>query len=150
MWTFSFFSYNFFGPTLSGILIEHFGFRSATLYLIAAFFANVILDSLELCYNIYINRKAKSSIDYETIQWIKVVTLKYALFVLQSMPLNGRTLGQTITDPINQMIKITKYICYPNYAIERHIQLVQSGSVRSHQLNDPINCDDPFKWLPVM
>ncbi len=139
MWSFSVFSGNFFGPTLSGILVENFGFRSATLYLSAAYSANVILDSLELCYNIYINRKTQSCLDYETIQWIKVVTLRYALLVLQLMPLNGRTLGPTITDHINQIIKITKYICYPNYAIERHLRLVQSGSVWSCELKNPIN-----------
>jgi hypothetical protein len=30
---------------------------------------------------------------------------------------------------INQMIKITEYISYTKYAIERHLVLVQSGSV---------------------
>jgi hypothetical protein len=32
--------------------------------------------------------------------------------------LNGITLGQPIIDPINQMIKILKYISYTNYSIE--------------------------------
>jgi hypothetical protein len=42
-------------------------------------------------------------------------------------PLNGITLGLTITDPINRMITITKYISYANYAIERHLGLVEFG-----------------------
>ena len=148
MWTFSFFSGNFFGPTLSGILVENFGFRSATLYLSEAYSANVILDSLELCYNIYINRKTQSCLDYETIQWIKVVTLRYALFVLQWTQLYGISLGQTIIDLINQMINITKYICYTKYTIERPLWLVQSGSVRSHELKNPIDCG-PLNRRPL-
>ena len=68
MWTFSFFSGNFVGPTLSGILVEHFGFRSATLYLIAAYSFNIVLDALELGYNVRVNRKTTSSVDYETMQ----------------------------------------------------------------------------------
>ena len=46
---------------------------------------------------------------------------------LNGTPLNKSTLGQTITDPINQMIIITKYISYTKYAFERHLGLVQPG-----------------------
>jgi hypothetical protein len=48
---------------------------------------------------------------------------------IQSAPLNWIILGQTITDPNNQMITITKYISYTKYATERHLELVQSVSV---------------------
>jgi hypothetical protein len=33
------------------------------------------------------------------------------------------TLGKTITDTINGMIKITEYISYTKYAIEKHLGL---------------------------
>ncbi len=46
---------------------------------------------------------------------------------VQWMSLNGITLGQTKTDPINEIITITKYICYTKCAIERHLRLVPSG-----------------------
>jgi hypothetical protein len=54
------------------------------------------------------------------------------VLVLQWMPLNGITLGQTIIDPIIRMIPITEYISYTNYAIGRHLGLDQSGLVWSH------------------
>ncbi len=42
----------------------------------------------------------------------------YLIFVLVLWAqLHGITLGQTITDPINQMITITKYIAYTKYFI---------------------------------
>ncbi len=50
-------------------------------------------------------------------------------------------MGQTITDPINQMTTITENISCTKHAIERHLGLVQSGSVRSHFPNDPISHD---------
>jgi hypothetical protein len=47
--------------------------------------------------------------------------------MLQWRRLNGITLGQIITDYINQMITITKHISYTNYAIKRYFGLVQYG-----------------------
>jgi len=57
-----------------------------------------------------------------------VVTL-VQVHAVHWMLLNGITLGQTITDPINQMVTITKYVYYTKYAFKRHLGLVQSGSV---------------------
>ena len=37
---------------------------------------------------------------------------KVRSFLLQWTPLNGITLGQTITDPFNQMISITEHMSY--------------------------------------
>ncbi len=53
------------------------------------------------------------------------------------MPLNGITLGQALTDPINQMITITEYTLYTEYAIERQLGRGRSDSVWSHLSNDP-------------
>ena len=47
--------------------------------------------------------------------------------------LNGITLGKAITDPINQIITITEYTLYIEYAFEKQLGLDPSGSV------DPIN-----------
>ncbi len=48
---------------------------------------------------------------------------------LQWMPINGITLGQTVTDPINRMITITENTSFTKYAIARHLRLFQSRSV---------------------
>jgi hypothetical protein len=50
-------------------------------------------------------------------------------FPIQWTPLNGITLGQTVTDPINRMITISEHISYTKYAILRCLGLAQSGSV---------------------
>ncbi len=56
------------------------------------------------------------------------------------MPLNGITLGQAITDPINWTILINEYTSHTEYAIERQlINLCQF---------DPIN-HDPIKSRPM-
>jgi hypothetical protein len=54
--------------------------------------------------------------------------IQVIIFLIQWMPINGITLGQTITDPVNRMITITKYISYIQNAIERHLGLAKSGS----------------------
>ncbi len=59
------------------------------------------------------------------------------------MPLNGYTLGQTITDSINQMITISKHIFYSKYGIERHLLLIQSGQF------DPINQMILLNVIPI-
>jgi hypothetical protein len=48
---------------------------------------------------------------------------------MQWVPLNGITLGNTITDPINQMIKVSIYNSYTKYAIERQLGFVRCGLV---------------------
>ncbi len=49
--------------------------------------------------------------------------------IVQRMELYGITLGQAITDPINQMRLITEYNLQTEYAIERHLGLDHYGSV---------------------
>jgi hypothetical protein len=51
---------------------------------------------------------------------------------LQMTPFNIVTLGQTITDHINQMKTVAEYISYTKYAKKRYLGLVQSGSVWYH------------------
>ncbi len=51
--------------------------------------------------------------------------------MVEGMPLNGITLSQAITDPINRMITITVYASYTEFAIERQLGLDQSWSVWS-------------------
>jgi hypothetical protein len=62
----------------------------------------------------------------------------------QWMPLNGISLSQTTTDPINQMITITKLFSYTKYAIERHFGLVQYMCQF-----DPINQMTPLTMIPL-
>jgi hypothetical protein len=51
------------------------------------------------------------------------------------MPLNGITLGQAITDPINPMTLITKYTSHTEYAIERQlINLCQFDHIKSRPM----------------
>ena len=53
MWTSSFFLGNFVGPTLSGIFVENFGFRSTTLGFFVMFALNIMVDTMELFNKIY-------------------------------------------------------------------------------------------------
>ena len=48
MWTSSFFLGNFLGPTLSGIFVDNFGFRSTTLGFFVMFTLNIMVDTMEL------------------------------------------------------------------------------------------------------
>ncbi len=60
---------------------------------------------------------------------ILISTFFQKYFVYCGRRLIGITLVHAITDPINQMITITKYTLYTEYAIERQLGLDQSGSV---------------------
>ncbi len=51
----------------------------------------------------------------------------FVLLYVQCTLLNGITLGQTITDPINRMLTITKNDFYTKYDIEILGGLFQSG-----------------------
>ncbi len=57
------------------------------------------------------------------------------------MPLNGITLGQAITDPINGKILITEYTSDTEYAIER--QLINLCQI------DTINHMIPLSMIPL-
>ena len=53
MWTSSFFFGNFLGPTLSGIFVDKFGFRSTTLGFCVMFSLNIIVDTTLLFIKMY-------------------------------------------------------------------------------------------------
>jgi hypothetical protein len=71
MWSFSFFLGNFLGPTLSGIFVEKYGFQSATVFFFAMYCLNIIIDSLELTFNIQVNKKIMKS-DYEALKKLPI------------------------------------------------------------------------------
>jgi hypothetical protein len=61
MWSFSFFLGSFMGPTLSGIAVDNYGFRSTSLFFFVLYCFMTVLDSVELCYNINVNKKLSSA-----------------------------------------------------------------------------------------
>ena len=68
MWTASFFLGNFMGPTVAGILVQHFGFRSSTLFFFAINCSVLLIDSAELFYSIRNSRNhPKSNIEYKVL-----------------------------------------------------------------------------------
>jgi hypothetical protein len=67
MWSFSFFLGNFLGPTLSGIFVEKYGFRSTTLFFFVVYSLNILIDSAELTYNVQVSKK-KLKTDYEVME----------------------------------------------------------------------------------
>ena len=50
MWSASFYLGNFVGPTVSGILVDAWGFKFTTVVLFVIFLLNVIVDCLELLF----------------------------------------------------------------------------------------------------
>jgi hypothetical protein len=64
MWSSSFFLGNFVGPTLSGILVESYGFRTTTLVFFSIYCLNTLVDVAELIYQVKINSKN----DYERLE----------------------------------------------------------------------------------
>jgi hypothetical protein len=52
MWSSSFYFGNFVGPTVAGVLVENNGFRSTTVILFSLYIFVIIVDSLELAYNL--------------------------------------------------------------------------------------------------
>lgn len=67
MWSFSFFFGNFLGPTLSGIAVDNYGFRSTSLFFFAVFCFMAVVDLLELGYTFNANKK-KSKAGYEIMK----------------------------------------------------------------------------------
>jgi hypothetical protein len=56
-----------FGPTISGILVDKYGFRETTLGFFVVFLLNIIVGCLELCYNYTLNTE-KSKVEYELLK----------------------------------------------------------------------------------
>jgi hypothetical protein len=59
MWTASFFLGNFTGPTFGGFWVEHFGFRSLTLFYCAVNTFALIIDMIELIFSLNSNSEVK-------------------------------------------------------------------------------------------
>ena len=52
MWSASFYFGNFVGPTASGLFVDNWGFKYTTLLLFVVFIISIIIDCLELLYQI--------------------------------------------------------------------------------------------------
>jgi hypothetical protein len=56
------------GPTVAGILVEHFEFRRSTLFFFGINCSVLLIDSAELIYNIFnTKRHLKSNIKYKIL-----------------------------------------------------------------------------------
>jgi MFS family permease len=66
MWSTSFYLGNFLGPTIAGFLVDAFGFRSASIVFFAAFLVIIVVDFIELGYNINLSRNKRSA-EYEEL-----------------------------------------------------------------------------------
>jgi hypothetical protein len=64
MWSSSFFLGNFVGPTVSGILVDNYGFRWTTVVFFVIYCINIGVDTLELIYTVRVRRKA----EYESLK----------------------------------------------------------------------------------
>ena len=52
IWTSSFYLGNFVGPTLGGVLVDHYGFQTAGMVLFVAFSFNACMDIAQLIYDL--------------------------------------------------------------------------------------------------
>jgi len=66
LWTSSFYFGSFFGPTVAGVLVDSYGFRTATVLFFGLQIAVLIIDIAELIFSIK-NKVAKKRTDYEEI-----------------------------------------------------------------------------------
>ena len=57
MWSSSFFLGNFVGPTVSGILVDYYGFRMTTLVFFVVYLVNIFVDVGELFFTIRSRRR---------------------------------------------------------------------------------------------
>ena len=67
MWTASFSLGNFLSPTLSGISVDSYGFRTTTVGFFVIFLLNIIVGCLELSYNLSMNRNIPK-VEYEPLK----------------------------------------------------------------------------------
>ena len=66
MWSASFYFGNFVGPTASGIFVDAWGFKYTTLLLFLVYILSLIIDSLELLYNM------KKLVSYNSQEYITI------------------------------------------------------------------------------
>ena len=67
MWQTSFYLGNFLGPTIAGVLVDAYGFRSATIVFFSFFVLIIAVDLAELVFNVKVGRH-KGSAAYEQIE----------------------------------------------------------------------------------
>ena len=58
MWSTAFYFGNFLGPTLAGISVEAYGFRTTTVAFFILFCGSLIIDFIELAYNVKVSNKS--------------------------------------------------------------------------------------------
>ncbi len=61
MWSTSFYLGNFLGPTIAGFLVDAWGFRQSTVVFFSLFLVMIVVDFIELGYNIKLKRTTKSA-----------------------------------------------------------------------------------------
>jgi MFS family permease len=67
MWSTSFYLGNFLGPTVSGFLVEAYGFRNSTVLFFSILLLILVIDVFELAYNVRMKRSTKN-VNYEEIK----------------------------------------------------------------------------------
>ena len=65
MWSASFYIGNFIGPTVSGFLVDAYGFEWTTIVFFGLYGFILVVDICELSYNI---RKSRTHVQYENIE----------------------------------------------------------------------------------
>jgi len=69
MWSSSFYFGNFVGPTVAGIMVESFGFRSTTLVFFSLYLFIILVDAIELTYYLkYIKVPRNGYVDMDAKQ----------------------------------------------------------------------------------
>ena len=72
MWTSSFFFGNFLGPTLSGILVDKFGFRSTTRGFFVMFSLNIVVDTMMLFINMHNSKNKSMTSGYKKLSNVEI------------------------------------------------------------------------------
>ena len=76
MWSASFYIGNFIGPTVSGFLVDAYGFEWTTIVFFGLYAFILVVDICELSYNI---SKSRKHVQYENIEGITQSTEKLPL-----------------------------------------------------------------------
>lgn len=67
MWSSSFYFGNFLGPTVAGIMVDRYGFRTSTLLYWSFYIAVAVVDVFELAYNVK-KKRTKWNDEYQRIE----------------------------------------------------------------------------------
>ncbi len=66
MWTSSLYLGSFLGPTIAGFLVDAYGFRASSMVFFAGFVIVLMVDFVDLAYNVKLNSRVKLS-EYEQL-----------------------------------------------------------------------------------